>query len=322
MIDFRYHLVSIVAVFLALAIGIVLGTSMGPAVTQTVKSHSLEDLRSDNETLRAEQREAQRQSDNSNQVIGGMAPQMVAKQLTGQRVVLVEAPGAGEDTANGVVGLIRKAGGTITGTLVIQNKYLDPSQDNVIDGLVDQLRPSSLELPKGTPRDRAAAEIASAVVTTKPSKAGQEATASDTILSGFRDAGYVTSSGNPAASATLAMVISPQAAYGGPNAETSNAALVSLAKSLDAGGRGAVVGGTTASTMTGGMLAALAEDTTAVSKVSTVNNIDHSSGQVVSVYALAAENKGHTGQYGTSATAVPSPAPQLQGVTTKTKGKS
>lgn len=321
MIDFRYHLVSIVAVFLALAIGIVLGTSMGPAVTKSVKSHSLEDLRSDNETLRAEQREAQRQSDNSNQVIGSLSPQMVAKQLTGQRIVLVEAPGANEDARDRVADLVRKAGGTITGVVVVQNKFLDPSQDNVIDGLVDQLRPSSLELPKGTPRDRAAAEIADAVVTDKTSRAGQEETSSDTILSGYRDAGYLTTSGNPAARATLSMVLSPQAAYTGPNSESSNTALVSLAKALDAGGRGAVVGGSTASTTTGGMLAALAEDSAAVAKVSTVNNIDYTSGQVVSVYALAAEDKGRTGQYGTAATPVPSPVPQLQGAT-KTKGKS
>lgn len=319
MIDFRYHLVSIVAVFLSLAIGIVLGTSMGPAVTKTVKSHSLEDLRSDNETLRADQREAQRQSDNSNQVIGSLSPQMVAGQLRDQRVVLVEAPGANEDARDHVADLVRKAGGTITGGVVVQNKYLDPSQDNVIDGLADQLRPSGLELPKGTPRDRAGAEIADAVVTDKTSRAGQEETSSDTILSGYRDAGYITTTGNPAARATLALVLGPNAAYTGPNSDTSNTALVSLAKALDAGGRGAAVGGSTASTTPGGMLAALAEDSAAVAKVSTVNNIDYTSGQVVSVYALAAESKGRTGQYGTGGAPVPSPAPQLQGPTKKGK---
>lgn len=321
MIDFRYHLVSIVAVFLALAIGIVLGTSMGPAVTKTVKSHSLEDLRSDNETLRAEQREASRQSDNANQVIGSMSPQMVAGQLRNERIVVVETPGANEDARDRVADLVRKAGGIITGRVVVQNKYLDPSQDNVIDGLVDQLRPPRLQLPKGTPRDRAAAELANAVVTPKESRAGQEETTSDTILSGFRDAGFVTTSGNPAARGTLALVIAPQAAYTGPNSDNSNTALVSLATAMDAGGRGAVVGGTTASAGTGGMLAALAEDSTATAKVSTVNNIDYTSGQVVTVYALAAENKGRTGAYGTGATAVPSPVPEIP-VPAKTKGKN
>lgn len=321
MIDFRYHLVSIVAVFLALAIGIVLGTSMGPAVTRSVKSHSLEDLRSDNETLRADQREAQRQSDNANQVIGSMSPQMVAGQLRDQRVVVVEAPGANEDARDRVANLVRKAGGIITGRVVVQNKYLAASQDNVIDGLVDQLRPPRLELPKGTPRDRAAAEIAGAVVTDKTSRAGQEETTSDTVLSGFRDAGYITTSGNPAARATLALMLAPKAAYTGGNADTGNTALVSLAKALDARGRGAVVGGSTASAATGGMLAALTEDSAAVSKVSTVNNIDNPSGQVVSVYALAAEEKGHTGAYGTGATAVPSPVPHIGG-TEKAKEKN
>ncbi len=54
MIDFRYHLVSIVAVFLALAIGIVLGTTAlnGPI---TSRLRSLEtSLRSEADSLRTQ----------------------------------------------------------------------------------------------------------------------------------------------------------------------------------------------------------------------------------------------------------------------------
>src|SRR5699024_12868362 len=53
-IDFRYHLVSIIAVFLALTVGLVLGTTMlQDPLLNTLKSETA-DLRGTSEDLRAE----------------------------------------------------------------------------------------------------------------------------------------------------------------------------------------------------------------------------------------------------------------------------
>ena len=56
MIDFRYHLVSIVAVFLALAIGIVLGST-------ELQGHTIDALNAASNQLRSELNAAQAQRD-------------------------------------------------------------------------------------------------------------------------------------------------------------------------------------------------------------------------------------------------------------------
>ena len=52
MIDFRYHIVSIVAIFLALAVGLVLGTTqLDPILTKNLKD-SVHQLTADKQSLR------------------------------------------------------------------------------------------------------------------------------------------------------------------------------------------------------------------------------------------------------------------------------
>ena len=93
MIDFRYHLVSIVAVFLALAIGIVVGsTALKPAVLSGLQKTA------DAEKKRIDALYAQNNL-NKQQIAADQAyaqageHQMLSGLLDGQRVVLVTAPG-------------------------------------------------------------------------------------------------------------------------------------------------------------------------------------------------------------------------------------
>ena len=93
MIDFRYHLVSIVAVFLALAIGIVVGTTaLKPAVltglqkTATAEKARIDALFARNAQLKNQLRAAQAFAQAGEQLTLGDL-------LDGQRVVLVTAPG-------------------------------------------------------------------------------------------------------------------------------------------------------------------------------------------------------------------------------------
>ncbi len=102
MIDFRYHLVSIVAVFLALAIGIVVGsTALKPAVlsglqkTATAEKKRIDALYAQNRLSQNELNAAQAYAQAGEHVaLNGL--------LDGQRVVLVTAPGFNGAVATGV----------------------------------------------------------------------------------------------------------------------------------------------------------------------------------------------------------------------------
>jgi len=93
-IDFRYHLVSIVAVFLALAIGIVIGTTAlnGPVTEALQKGNA--SLNGDLNNLRDQSAALQQQIAAAETFVQAAAPQLVGHLLDGQRVVVIGMPGS------------------------------------------------------------------------------------------------------------------------------------------------------------------------------------------------------------------------------------
>ena len=315
MIDFRYHLVSIVAVFLALSIGIVLGaTTFREPMLETLTSRT-EDLAQDNQNLQANLRELQEEAKGSDEFVTRITPQLVSERLAGERVVFVEAPGVDDSLRDEVIRVVEESDATVTGRLTIQNKYLADSETNVIDELATRLKPSQLSLSGDTAYERGAEVLAAAVVTDETSAAGREDAAGNAVLSGFETAEYISRSGNPAARATLAVVIAPSTPLTGRGAAQDNAALVALAAALDEYGRGAVLVGPYSSGGRDGLVKAL-RDSDATERVSTVDAADTAPGRVVSVLALEQELAGRTGRYGTAPGArdfLPTPYPTPSG---------
>lgn len=134
MISFRYHLVSIVSVFLALALGVLVGTTV---VNQGV----LNDLRhrTDSAVGRARALEKQvgdlqGQLRNWNNFASSVEPLLVDAQLTGAEVVLVTQEGVNAADLEGVRRALQDAGGKVVAELVITKRM----------GLTDQAARSDL----------------------------------------------------------------------------------------------------------------------------------------------------------------------------------
>lgn len=311
MIDFRYHLVSIVAIFLALALGIILGsTTLSQSVTKGLQSEA-KAAQQRGDRLRDENNQLTQQVKGDEQFAQVLGSQIVVNRLKGQSVVFVETPGAGTDSLEQISDLAQQSGAAVTGRVTIQKKYLDDKQVQTVDDLAGQLKPEGVAVPADAqPYDRAAAVLASALVTKDAAKAGREDASGGTILNAFKQAGYVTTSGNPGQHATLAVVIAPSTPYAGSGGDTDNDALLSLTGALDTAGRGTVLGGPVTAAQKGGLIKAL-YDSDGKKNVSSVNVADKSSGQVVTILALQEELGGKSGQYGIGAENgyLPSPAP-------------
>ncbi|TDC90055.1 copper transporter [Actinomadura sp. 7K507] len=312
MIDFRYHLVSIVAIFLALALGIVLGsTTLSNSVSDTLRQQANQAAKTAQQA-RDQQRQLQHRVNGQEQFANVLSPQIVQNRLKGQSVVMVETPGAGEDSIEQLSELAKNAGAAVTGRVTIQKKLLDDDQQTTVDELATQLKADDVEFPdNASAYAKAGAVLAGALVTKDAAKSGREDAAGGAVLNGFKEAGYITSSGKPGQHATLAVLVSPATPYAHEGGGGDNDALISLASALDAAGRGTVVGGPSTSAQEGGLIAAL-RDSDAEESVSTVDVVDTPSGQVVTILALQNEMSGKTGQYGTGAGAggyLPSPAP-------------
>ncbi|NUW41599.1 copper transporter [Nonomuraea rhodomycinica] len=316
MIDFRYHLVSIVAIFLALAVGIVMGTTLlqSPAIETAKKTSDLmaktnNDLRSELDALRG--REA---ADDA--FVTAFTPRLVAGELNGERVLLVEAPGSSTTYREAQQQVLLQAGAAITGRVTLSDKFLDPKNQGVIDGLVTQLKPDDMALaPSTNAYDKAATLLAATLLTTDQAQAGTANPATAAVLGGFEAGGLLTVDDEPAKRATLVVMFAPERPLDGENAESQAAALLSLARGLDAAGKGTVIAGSVTAASAGGLITAARDESDLVKRVSTVDTVDMPAGRTAIVYALREQLNGRAGQYGIGANAT-APMPAVPNPTT------
>ncbi|NUP68539.1 MAG: copper transporter [Nonomuraea sp.] len=300
MIDFRYHLVSIVAIFLALAVGIVLGTTLlqEPAVKSAQEVSA--QLTKTKEELRAQIDVLQGREAVNDGFVTTMTPKLVAGELTGQRVLLVETPGSSTTFREAEQQVLEEAGAEVSGRVTLTEKFLDPQRTGVLDGLVNQLKPVDMVFPAtATTWDKAATLLGATFLTTDQAQAGTANPATAAVISGFETGGLFTTDGDPAKRATLAVMFVPEKPYEGEQAETQAGALVSVADKFDTAGKGLVLAGTAANAaVTGGVITALGDESEISKRVSTVDTADMPAGRVVIVYALREQLSGRAGDYG------------------------
>ncbi|MFF4618737.1 copper transporter [Nonomuraea jabiensis] len=322
MIDFRYHLVSIVAIFLALAVGIVLGTTLlqEPAVKSAQEVAA--QLTKSKEELRTQLDALQGRESGNDAFITALTPDLVAGDLTGQRVLLVETPGSSTTVREAAQQALTQAGAEIAGPVSLTEKFLDPKGAGVLDGLVNQLKPANMIFPAtATSWDRAAMLLSAAFVTPDQAQSNTPNAATADVVSSFETGGLLTTDGDPVKRATLAVMLAPEKPYEGENAEVQAGALVSVAGALDQAGKGTVLAGAVATPAAAGdPIAALRDDGEVSKRVSSVDTADMPAGRVAIVYSLREQLNGRAGQYGigkgasamlpTVTTATPSPTTQ------------
>lgn len=165
MVDFKYHVVSIVAVFLALAIGIVLGTNvLSGDVLKNLKAQTSQ-LRKEAQDLRAQNQQQQAQIGADQAFLGALGPTAVGGRLAGQRVVLVALPDAQKSARDQVAKTLTSAGAVVTGEVDLTSSYVDPQQAPALDQLVKSLAQPAIDLGSdGDVGSRAGAVLAAALV--------------------------------------------------------------------------------------------------------------------------------------------------------------
>jgi hypothetical protein len=322
-IDFRYHLVSIVAVFLALAIGIVLGSTelQGPAYNLLDKTTSK--LQNELGQVSSQRDAAQQQATEGEMYAQAVEPTVLRGLLTRQRLLIVTEPGAQSSVVSGISTAALAAGASITGQINLATKFFDTSgttQDSLNQTTLDVAQAAGIQLDSSaTYQQQAAQVIASEILTTaaassdgKPPAADQ-ATNASTMLQAYAASQFLSTTGQPASSATLAIVVTPQNPPSDGSADQLDQVLIPLVAELAGKSSATVVVGSSAGSGAGSPIAVLRSNNVS-SQVSTVDNADLVAGQTVAMQALAVRLAGgKTGSYGftaNGATAIaPSPAP-------------
>jgi hypothetical protein len=320
MIDFRYHLVSLVSVFIALAVGILLGAGplqepLEEGVSQTLQQQ-IDSLRQDRQQLREQLDSSQAGVEHRDEVIGEVTPVLVRERLAGRSVVLVVLPDAATDRVDVLRGQLEAAGATVAGRVDVQSGWSDPARTEDRAALADELVAG---LPGGSaPADGTGADdvlaglLARAVVAPSVTSAGTPDPAARAILEGLGDADLVSTDGAVDARASLALVLAPgvgsatvtgtaspsPSPSGSASPAPTDAPWNALLTALDGGSEGSVVLGPGSSATTGGVVADVREDGDLRSRVSTVDTGGTAMGPLTAVFALAEQANGAAGAYG------------------------
>jgi hypothetical protein len=298
-IDFRYFLVSIAAIFLALAVGVALGAGPLKGELDRQLRGTISAVSKEKDGLRRQIADLQQGDKYRDSFAADIAPSLVKGRLSGQKVVLVALPNADSGVVKGVEQSLTSANATVTGTVSMTDKWSDPSQRQFLEELATRLVTGDVRMPdNGSAYDRAGVVLARALVTRDAGAAGRKDSATPTIMGAFGE-GDLVDGDSDLPQADLAVVVAPPVPKGAQTPDpAANEAWVALARSLDAASQGAVVLGDASSANEGGVLASLRDDAQASAQVSSVDVADLASGRVAAVWALAEQATGGVGQYG------------------------
>lgn len=281
MINFRYHVVSLTAVFLALAIGLVVGTAAlnGPVADRL--NDTVNGLRNQNSQLRDQvvsmNEEVNRQEDFAKE----SAPHLVAGTLTGRRVVVVALPGSHQHV-DGVVEMLGLAGAKVTARVKINDKLIDPGQKLTLLDLADDTRPTGIgNLPDNSDGvETSAALLAAVLLDRTPTVDTQDLVA---VVEAYKRSGYISVDTAIAGPAEAVVMVAGDPAVD-RESDKKNAAAVTVATQFDVAGPMVLAG--SSATGTGNVVGEVRGDPALSKTISTVDNVNTAMGRVVTTMAV------------------------------------
>ena len=139
MVDFRYHLVSLVSVFLSLALGIILGAgplqnSIGNALQDQVT-----ELRTSREQLRSDLDQMTQERDGVDAALEIAGGQLIPGTLEGRRIGLVLLPQVNASDVENARGRIEKAGGSIAAQIQLEEGFVLGDNASYRNALASQM---------------------------------------------------------------------------------------------------------------------------------------------------------------------------------------
>jgi len=305
-ISLRYHIVSLVAVFLALALGIVVGSTVLQEGTVSV-------LRATSEAVRAKSEENSRKNVELTKQIGDLQrfgaavlPELVQDRLKGRSVVLVDTDKVDSGMRDGVRKVLEDAGARVDGQITFADDRLalaadadrttmgrllavDAGATDVLRGELVRRLANRLAAPAAIPRDN-------------------NQRASD-VLTGLQDADFLADLklSRPLATGadpfprqgSIFVLLGPSAAATA-TAVAPDAFLVPLADQVSARTGGPVAGGEAAAVPAASSWVTALRNNRAVSRrVSGIDSVDTVYGQLALVEALQGSlQQLPAGQYG------------------------
>ncbi|AQT80230.1 channel-forming protein [Mycolicibacterium litorale] len=302
MISLRHHAISLAAVFLALAVGVFLGSGV---LSDTL----LSGLRSEKQDLNKQITVLTDQRNALNEKLGAandfdtqMSGRMVRDALAGKSVVLFRTPDADGDDMEAMSRLIGQAGGTVTGTVALTQEFVDANSAEKLRSVVNSsIVPAGAQLSTTlVDQGSQAGDLLgiALLINRNPQIKPADDTQRDTVLAALRDTGFLTYSGEHIAAADTAVVVTGGAL--GDDAGNQGSTVARFAAGMAPHGSGTVLAGRDGSATGTSAVAVARADAGMAADVTTVDDIGVESGRITTVLALQnLIGGGQPGKFGT-----------------------
>ncbi|MGC5166010.1 copper transporter [Luteimicrobium sp. DT211] len=308
MINFRYHVVSLISVFLALAVGIILGAGPLKESIGNQLSGQVSSLRTEKEQLRTELDDARTAADRGSTALAAVAPTVLDGVLPDSQVTVVEVSPDLDDEFKAVSTQLKAAGAVVRGRIRLESAWLTESGADARKQGVDAALAAGLPLDTTASEEKQLAQALSLSLTMSTSATDHQlAAAARTTLKALADAKLITVERTPSVASTALLVLAgsadSQPAVDGTAAPTDAKALAfaqareeELVSALHTSEPATVVAGPTGESDS--LVAAVRHDGDLQVAVSTVSGISTLIGQVSVPLAIADQAQGTVGHYG------------------------
>ncbi|WP_162308157.1 copper transporter [Segeticoccus rhizosphaerae] len=308
MIDFRYHVVSIVAVFIALAVGIVLGAGPLKEDIGSTLTAQVTQLRADKSALRDQLKESQDGVSSRDTYAGLVAPAVIAGQLPDREVALVVLPDADAGLVKRTTHSLSEAGAKVVGTISVSDKWTDPDEATARTQAVTPLAQLVGVEPSVTSAGELPSLVLSRAIFGAPEGAKGGSVGRDTsngrsrVLQGLDKAGLISLQPGTGEAATSVVVVAGPLAEDETLRNTEAESYLKLLATFGGGDRPALLvsghepGQSVA--VASPLVTTVRADPKLTSVVSTVDDGNLSMGQGTLVLALHGEYDDANGHYG------------------------
>ncbi len=301
MISLRQHVISLAAVFLALAVGVVLGSGLLSNTLLSGLRDDKHDLQNQINTLTDQKNALNEKLGAANDFDGQVAGRIVHDALAGKSVVLFRTPDADNDDVEALTRIVGQAGGSVTGTVTLTQEFVDANSAEKLRSVVNSsIVPAGAQLStKLVDQGSQAGDLLgiAMLINRDPAVPPANDMQRETVLAALRDTGFVTYQGEGIGAANTALVVT-----GGPlgsDAGNQGSTVARFAAALAPHGSGTVLAGRDGSSSGTAAVAVTRADAGLASAVTTVDDVSVESGRITAVLGLQELiNGGRTGKYG------------------------
>ena len=139
MIDFRYHLVSLMAVLVALTMGVVLGAGPLQGKISDTLTGQVSQLSKQQAELRETNEDLVKQANSSGEYIGVLGSKLTPGTMTDKKVAVIRMPGVKEETVSGLNSQIKVAGAAIVNTVTVKDAWFNEDSKSYRESLAPTL---------------------------------------------------------------------------------------------------------------------------------------------------------------------------------------